>query len=161
MIGTKDQDKFNIRVYALIINENREVLLTDEFRIGQKFTKFPGGGLKHGEGTIECIKRECMEELHQEVEVLDHYYTTDFFLSSAFNQNEQLISIYYLIKPIGPIAFDTTQKQFDFEELIDGAQTFRWLPIEHLKPGQFRFAVDQKVAAMLKENAPGPTFFSA
>ena len=32
-------------------------------------TKFPGGGMEFGEGTIDCIKRECMEEFGEEVEV--------------------------------------------------------------------------------------------
>ena len=52
---------FNIRVYALLINEKNEVLITDEFRFGKEVTKFPGGGLHWGEGTIDCLQRECRE----------------------------------------------------------------------------------------------------
>ena len=54
--------QFNIRVYGILINERNEVLLTDEYRFGTEITKFPGGGLEFGEGTIDCIKREMMEE---------------------------------------------------------------------------------------------------
>src|SRR5689334_11347844 len=88
---------FNVRVYGILINAKKQVLVTDEFRFGYRITKFPGGGLQFGEGTIDCLKRECFEELHLEVEVLKHFYTTDFFLRSAFNETQQIISIYYLI----------------------------------------------------------------
>ena len=58
--------KMNIRVYSLIINNKHEVLLSDEFRLKQNMTKFPGGGLIPGEGTIDCIHREALEEFNQE-----------------------------------------------------------------------------------------------
>lgn len=58
--------KVNIRVYGLIFCKGL-LLITDEFRLGMPMTKFPGGGLIKGEGTIDCLKRECMEELGQEI----------------------------------------------------------------------------------------------
>ena len=42
--------QFNLRVYAFIINDKHEVLLSDEYEFGTFFTKFPGGGVKYGEG---------------------------------------------------------------------------------------------------------------
>lgn len=65
---------------------------------GNDILKFPGGGLELGEGTIDCLKREWMEELNCEIEVLNHFYTTDFFQPSAFD-NSQVISIYYEVCP--------------------------------------------------------------
>ncbi|GAJ02545.1 unnamed protein product, partial [marine sediment metagenome] len=50
---------FVVRVYGLIINDKKEVLLTDEYQLGMKMTKFPGGGLEFGEGPVDCIKREA------------------------------------------------------------------------------------------------------
>ncbi|MEA1897374.1 MAG: NUDIX domain-containing protein, partial [Bacteroidota bacterium] len=67
---------FIIRVYALIINNKNEVLLSDEFRLGTKMTKFPGGGLNFGEGPVDCLKREAIEEFGQEIDISDHFYTT-------------------------------------------------------------------------------------
>ncbi len=52
---------FTIRVYGLIINNNDEVLISDEFQLSTKMTKFPGGGLEFGEGPTDCIKREAIE----------------------------------------------------------------------------------------------------
>ena len=142
-------DRFNIRVYGIWINEAREVLVTDEFRMGYEMTKFPGGGLEFGEGLVDCIKRECMEEFGQEFEVVKHFYTTDFFQQSAFNRNDQLISIYYLVKPVEAHRFRISSSRFDFAERVDGAQTFRWIPLSELSSNDLTFPVDKKVAEML------------
>ncbi len=141
---------FNIRVYGILINENKEILVADETRFGIQFTKFPGGGLEFGEGTRDCLKRECLEELGQEVEILDHVYTTDFFQISAFNKTNQLISIYYFIKLISPAIFRVSAKKFDFENLIPGAESFRWIPLNQISEKDFTFPVDKKVAEMIK-----------
>ena len=85
---------FNIRVYGLVINDREELLVTDEFRAGMKMTKLPGGGLIWGEGIHDCLKREFKEELNCSIDILEHFYTTDFFQISAFNNEHQLISIY-------------------------------------------------------------------
>lgn len=78
--------KFIIRVYGILINENKEVLLSDEYYKGVKITKFPGGGLNYGEGTIDCLKREALEEFGQPIEVIEHFYTTDFFKNHFFTK---------------------------------------------------------------------------
>ena len=51
------ENHFNIRVYGFLLDDGR-VLVTDEFRLGIYMTKFPGGGLHFGEGTVDCLKRE-------------------------------------------------------------------------------------------------------
>jgi len=58
--------RYNLRVYALIINDNNEVLVSDERRHGRSFTKFPGGGLEWGEGLKDGLVRELSEELAAE-----------------------------------------------------------------------------------------------
>src|SRR3954469_17671920 len=95
---------FNIRVYGILLGDNNEVLVSDEFIRGNYYTKFPGGGLEYGEGTRECLKREFIEEMNLKVEVLDHIYTTDFFQQSAFNPDHQIISIFYGVKPLEEIS---------------------------------------------------------
>jgi 8-oxo-dGTP diphosphatase len=142
---------FNVRVYGLLMNEQGQVLVSDELIKGKKITKFPGGGLEFGEGTIEAIKREMIEETNTPVEVLSHFYTTDFFQVSAFNPKSQVISIYYIIKPLSPLNTQTSETPFDFKEPVDGAISFRWLTVKTLSINHFTFPIDQKVAGLLRD----------
>ena len=93
---------FNVRVYGLLINEHNEVLLSDEQEFKHRFIKFPGGGLEYGEGLIDGLKSEFIEECNAGVEIVRHFYTTDFFVKSAFNDS-QIISVYYVVKNIAPL----------------------------------------------------------
>ena len=143
--------KYIIRVYALIINTNNEILISDEFQINMRMTKFPGGGMHFGEGTLDCLKREAIEEFGQEIEVLEHFYTTDYFQPTQFYDDAQLLSIYYLAKFIDPIKFKISNKSFNFEQEKNGDQSFRWINVKDLDPNEFTFPVDKKVAMFLKE----------
>jgi len=97
---------FVIRIYGIIMNEQNEVLLTDEYQLDMKMTKFPGGGLEYGEGTVDCLRREFREECNgQEIENIRHYYTTDFFQQALFFEDHQLISIYYRAELKKPLKF--------------------------------------------------------
>lgn len=141
---------FNIRVYALIFNNSKEVLLTDEFQLNTSMTKFPGGGLEYGEGTMECLRREIKEEMNgQEICNIKHFYTTDFFQRGLFYEQMQIISIYYTANLKDPVLFNTSTHPFDFE-LKNGNQSFRWCPIESLNEGDVSFPIDKKVVSMLK-----------
>lgn len=139
---------FNVRVYGLLINDNNEVLISDEQEYGFRFTKFPGGGLEYGEGLIEGLKREYVEECNTEVEIISHFYTTDFFVKSAFNDS-QIISIYYLVKAVSDLRFATKTVVFDFEGEGDVLQSFRWVKLSELTVDAFTFPTDQYVADLL------------
>src|SRR5665647_1625825 len=69
-------------MHKLIAEQN--MLLSDEFVHDMKMTKFPGGGLYFGEGPADCLKREAIEEFGQEIEIVEHYYTTHFFQQALF-----------------------------------------------------------------------------
>ena len=139
---------FNVRVYGLLINDKNEVLISDEQEYGIQFTKFPGGGLEYGEGLIEGLKREFVEECNTEVEVISHFYTTDFFVKSAFNDS-QIISVYYLVKAISDLRFATKTIVFDFDGEGDVLQSFRWVNLSELTVDTFTFPTDQYVADLL------------
>lgn len=139
---------FNVRVYGILIHEGR-LLVSDEYIKGMNITKLPGGGLEFGEGAIDCVIREFKEELDIEVEVESHFYTTDFFVNSAFNTNSQVISIYYKVKHPGPFGFKIADKPFEFEKVKEGAQSLRWISLEHVSENDFTFIIDKRVAEML------------
>jgi ADP-ribose pyrophosphatase YjhB (NUDIX family) len=143
---------FVIRVYGVIVNESREVLLSEEFQLGMKMTKFPGGGLEFGEGTIDCLKREFKEECNgQEIKNINHFYTTDFFQKALFYENKQLLSIYYMAELVNPVKFQISEKPFDFQEYKNGNQSFRWIKINNLNEAEITFPIDKFVAGKLKE----------
>ncbi len=141
---------FNIRVYGILIDSDHRVLVTDELIKGHAVTKFPGGGLEFGEGTIDCIKREFMEETNNEVEVIDHFYTTDFFQKSAYNAAHQILSIYYIVKPVTTFNIDIKEKVFDFAGKTTYIQTFRWIPMKEISEQNFTLPIDKVVGKMLK-----------
>lgn len=140
--------QFNVRVYGLLINDNGEILVSDEHEYGMDFTKFPGGGLEYGEGLLDGLKREFVEECNTEVEIINHFYTTDFFVKSAFNDS-QIISIYYRIKPIILLNITANEKVFDFDGDAEVRQSFRWIKLDELKADDFTFPIDQHVAKLL------------
>lgn len=149
---------FNIRVYGILLGENKEVLVSDEFIRGEYFTKYPGGGLEFGEGTRDCLKREFMEEMQLNVEVTDHIYTTDFFQLSAFNPSHQIISIYYFVKALEPIKVPLRSKPFDFDDdqlavykERGETETFRFIKWNDFSGELITLPIDKIVAQMVKE----------
>ena len=146
----KEIRHFNLRVYGILLNEKREVLLSDEFVLERFMTKFPGGGLKFGEGPEDCIKREAIEEFGQEIQIISHFYTTGFFQKALFYEDHQLISIYYKIRLKETPKFKISEKPFDFQEKINGNQSFRWIHPGRIDTGELSFPIDRYVLKMLK-----------
>jgi ADP-ribose pyrophosphatase YjhB (NUDIX family) len=149
---------FNVRVYGILINNRRQVLVSDEFIRGEYYTKFPGGGLEFGEGTRDCLKREFKEEMDLEVEVGEHIYTTDYFQLSAFNPSHQIISIYYFAKALEPIKCPIRTAVFDFDERQLGVyeqtgeiETFRFIDWEDFGPDKVTLPIDKIVSGMVKK----------
>ena len=149
---------FTIRVYGILINEHKQVLVSDELIRGMYITKFPGGGLELGEGTRDCLKREFMEEMNLNVEIGAHLYTTDFYQVSAFNNAQQIISIYYFAKALEPIKAPLRNTPFDFDEQqmrmykeTGETETFRFIDWENFSEITVTLPIDKIVAAMLKQ----------
>ncbi|MEP6950851.1 MAG: NUDIX domain-containing protein [Ginsengibacter sp.] len=149
---------FNIRVYGILINEEKQVLVSDELIRGEYYTKFPGGGLEPGEGTRDCLKREFKEEMDLDVQIEDHIYTTDYFQMSAFNPEHQIISIYYFVKALDPITVPLRNKEFDFDEgqmkiyrEKTEIETFRFIDWNKFSAESVTLPIDKIVASILKE----------
>ncbi|HEY9123273.1 MAG TPA: NUDIX domain-containing protein [Bacteroidales bacterium] len=145
-----NENVFNIRVYGIIFNEQRNaVLVSDEYQLNTFMTKFPGGGLDYGEGTIDCLKREIIEETGHKICNIEHFYTTDFFQKALFFDNQQLISIYYTCQLEGQQNFPTSTQPWKFEKAENGQERFRWNKLSELNTEQFTFPIDKIVAGML------------
>ena len=140
----KSIDSFNIRVYALII-EDDNVLISKELIKGEILLKFPGGGVEYGEGIIDALQREAHEELSQELEEITHFYTTDFFQESSFRKSDQLISVYYKAR----LSEKLVNK---IDKPIQDQPVFIWKKIQELKKDDLHFPIDKKILEMLKES---------
>jgi len=150
-------NRFNLRVYGIIINEKKQVLVADEFIRGGMYTKFPGGGLEFGEGTRDCLKRELKEELNIDSEIGNHIYTTDYFQMSAFRPKDQIISIYYFASPLEEIKvklkntpFDFDEKQIEIYNLTGETETFRFIDWEIFSDESVTLPIDKIVARLIK-----------
>ena len=150
---------FNIRVYGILINEKKQILVSDEFIRGNYYTKFPGGGLEFGEGTRDCLKREFLEEMDLNVEIGEHIYTTDFFQMSAFNPEHQIVSIYYFARALEEIKAPLRDKPFDFDvrqmkvyNETGETETFRFIEWNLFSEGSVTLPIDKVVAEIIKSS---------
>ena len=150
--------RFNLRVYGILINDKKQILVADEYIRGGLYTKFPGGGLEFGEGTRDCLKRELKEELDIEAEIGDHIYTTDYFQMSAFRPDDQIISIYYFAKqleelkaPLRIKPFDFDDKQMEIYNNTGEAESFRLIEWDDFSDEIVTLPIDKIVARMIKK----------
>jgi len=127
-------DNINVRVYACVVKDKKVLTLFEEYA-GEALMKF------HGEGLIDCLKREFEEELNVNIEVVEHLYTQEDFLVSRFKENEQLLTIYYMVNIIN---------EEDFIILDPCIEKIDWIPIESVE-NPFNLPIDKIVFDKLKE----------
>ncbi|WP_160068345.1 NUDIX domain-containing protein [Sphingobacterium bovisgrunnientis] len=142
---------FNVRVYGILRTENDDVLITDERTQSVSFTKFPGGGLEYGEGLIDALKREFIEECNLKVDIVRHIYTTDFYEKSSFN-NSQIISVYYEVKALEDLDIDLKNSPFEFDNNIiaDKLEVFRLINLKDFTVDELTFKTDKKALEIFK-----------
>ena len=133
-------DKLNIRVYATAIKDEKVVVLHEEYA-GEQLMKLPGGGLELGEGLLDCLHREFEEELNVKINILGHLYTQEDFVVSRFRDNEQLLTVYYLVEIID---------ENDFLIMDPCIEKTEWIPI-NTDENPFILPVDKIAFEKLKE----------
>ena len=92
------------------------------------------------------MKREFREELDIEISIDDHFYTVDFFQPSAFDNEQQVISIYYLVSSTET---KNIKSPTENEEIKNGFQSFRWIKLKELTEDEFTFPIDKKVTGLI------------
>ncbi|MBK9638804.1 MAG: NUDIX domain-containing protein [Bacteroidetes bacterium] len=132
---------FIIRVYGFIINDENEILVAEEFHYNTFMRKFPGGGLEHGEGITDCLRRELKEELGFDLLILEQVYITPTFVTSAFNELAQVIGVYYRVSPM--IEMNTLYRENILPPAENGKEIFKWISIDALSISDFTFKTDQ------------------
>lgn len=130
---------FNIRIYGLLIEQNR-LLITKELFVDELIYKFPGGGLEFGEGLHDCLIREFKEELNLDIEVVQHIFTQENFIQSAVNPDDQVLMIYYQVKA----------KNFeDFKVRTSDIKEVIWKDLDELKAEDLTMPTEQKAVQEL------------
>ena len=107
--------------------------------------------MKLGESVNDCLKREWREELAVEIDIHKHFYTTDFFQRSAFDNSVQILSIYYLVKPSTEVHVEISTAKPDEQTIRRTGQTFRWIDVSGLNENVVTYPIDKKVATMIRE----------
>jgi ADP-ribose pyrophosphatase YjhB (NUDIX family) len=113
--------------------------------MGKYLYKFPGGGLEYGEGLIEGLQREIMEEMNQNLKEIEHFHTTDFFQQSQFDSKDQIIAIYYKAKLTSKINNKLKVPIKDFP-------VFEWKKIIDFSEKDLHFPIDKYVFNLLKNH---------
>ena len=139
---------FNIRVYGILKDADGRVLVSHERIKGEAYCKFPGGGLEYGEGPKQGVIREFQEELDITVSVDELLYVTDFFIQSAFKEEDQIVSIYYRVSSDDFTLISTVDEWPEAETVIAQKQLFQWIDLKDLKDGKLSFPGDR---GMLEE----------
>ena len=140
-------NRFTQRTYGILINKKQEVLISDEFRFGRYFRKFPGGGVEKGEGILDALKREFKEELSLEIDSHEFLFFNDYFQQSSFNPNIQVTCFYYLVKCSG--AHDLKLESYEIPLTEDGEKQ-QWISINELNIETLTFPIDRDALRTLK-----------
>lgn len=132
-------NQFNIRIYGLCLKQGH-VMALHEMYAGEKLLKFPGGGLEFGEGGLECLRREFLEELNLKIENIKHFYTQEEFVLSKFRNNEQIFTVYY-----------TCELTNESELLVKepSIEKIEWISLKEENP--FLLPVDHQVFSLLSQ----------
>ena len=138
---------FTQRTYGILINKKQEVLISDEFRFGRYFRKFPGGGVEKGEGILDALKREFKEELSLEIDSHEFLFFNDYFQQSSFDPNIQVTCFYYVVKCSG--AQDLKLESYEIPLTEDGEKQ-QWISINELNIETLTFPIDRDALRTLK-----------
>jgi mutator protein MutT len=144
--------RFTLRVYGFLLNMKNEVLISRERIHGMDIVKFPGGGVEFGEGPMDALIREVREELDIAIDVGELVYTTDFFVQSALDPAEQVIGIYYLVRPVN-------NGDLNSISLVEKSDSFRgkettvrreWVTVTDLEEKELTFEMDRRAWQVLR-----------
>lgn len=133
----KDLNSFNVRSYAICENNNR-ILGVYEYHKGEIFCKLPGGGVEFGEGILDCLHREFLEELNVKIEIIEHLYTQEHFVESIVDDGKQLLLIYYVVRIINMEDMIVNTPDINRFEWIDINQNPFLLPIDIIALNKYR-----------------------
>ncbi|WP_026729584.1 NUDIX domain-containing protein [Flavobacterium denitrificans] len=133
----KPLSSFNVRAYAICENGNK-ILALYEYRKNQIYCKLPGGGVEFGEGILDCLHREFLEELNVKIEIIEHLYTQEHFVESIIDDGRQILLIYYIVKIVNLEDMKMNTSDISRLEWIDVNENPFVLPIDKIALSKYR-----------------------
>ncbi|MBR5310005.1 MAG: NUDIX domain-containing protein [Oscillospiraceae bacterium] len=128
-----ENQKFNYRACAMIIDNNRILAMKDE---RSPYYYLPGGRIKMGETAEEAVIRECLEELDAEVKIIRPLWLNQaFFNEDVDNIDYHELCIYFLIDISKTDILSRGDKFFVYEN--KRKNSFEWLDFSKLKDEYF------------------------
>jgi 8-oxo-dGTP pyrophosphatase MutT (NUDIX family) len=92
--------RFRVGAYGLL-RAGDSLLVTRTRTVLGTITNFPGGALELGEGALDALRREFVEETGVEVRPTGLAHASErYFRSEAYPEN-QLVKLYWFVEQIG------------------------------------------------------------
>ena len=86
-----DNKKLNIRACAVIIHENKLLVHNN---INESHIALVGGRVKIGESSEQTLKREILEEMGKEIEILEYVSTIENFFDADDMPYHEIMFVY-------------------------------------------------------------------
>lgn len=129
-------------VYAVILNDNNEILLTKTQSGTRLIYNFPGGGVDSGESFAAGLQRECLEELGSDITIREHMYSSKQLYPHADFPYSRMFNLYYSVTLNEPDKIAA----LDCEEIA-------WLKRDEL-PLQDMLDIDKEFITFFNANIP-------
>ncbi len=137
-----------------VIMKDGCVLLTKNQHEQEIFYLFPGGGQEHGETLEEAVKRECIEEIGQEVVVRELLHVREYIgrnhEHAFFDQNVHQVEFFFACELAG-----TWKDQGQPTRPDDYQVGVEWIPLNELDYTPF---YPKKLGSMLSNRKKSPFY---
>jgi len=136
-ITRSTQKKFTVSVAAIIVNENKEVLLLDHVLRSDLSWGIPGGFIEYGEQPEAAVRREIREETGLELENIKLIR-----LRTAYRH----VEILFRATPIGTARVQSIEINelgwFKFDEMPEKMSLIQKQIVEKVLNSEFKVSVD-------------------
>lgn len=145
---THENNKFNYRVCAIIINENKILAMKDE---RSPYYYLPGGRVNIGETAEDAVIREVKEELEINAKINRPLWLNQAFFTEDVNHLDYHEICIYFLMDISKTDLLNKGEKFTLHEGVH-IHEFEWLPFKSLSNKYFYPLFLKKEIFNLPEN---------